>query len=484
MKSSADLKNSSIAAIFHFAKNLDAYRAQGVPNQVQKEMIALFIEINKLIGYLSLTQENLSQIKNLVKPKVGYEEYKKLKRSLELHYKNNSDLNTVAMDIGENITYTNRLLQHGIDYLLDNLKNKDFRNLKPNKAIVTSVPGKGSGSIPQRRQQIAKKKGGFFSFLFNIALLVGLFYAGNYVYENYISNHAGTVQRLMGEYTPGEKLGFKPGKTKGSDTLRLDGPTYMIHAIQDLEPELKNKIPRLNLEIHDGNSTNAIRKLISGEIDVAASSRMPTIEERREAQKRGKVLEDHKVAMDAVVVVVNPVNPVQGLSLDDLRKIYSGYARWSDFGWVGNFAKVEKFAGPPEGGTYTFFKERVMYSEALGEDVLSIVGENPNTGINSMMHMVENNPNAIAFIGAGDMMSFKTVKVLKLSTVLDNKLVSPIIGDSLNTTALRRGEYPLTRYVYLITAGEISKQVDELIKTVRGDGAKAAFAKNGLLSVY
>lgn len=476
MKSSADLKNSTIAAIFHFAKNLDAYRAQGIPNQVQKEMIALFIEINKLIGYLSLSQQDLNQIKSLIRPKIGNEEYKKLKRSLELHFKNNSDLNTVAMDIGENITYTNRLLQHGIDYLLDNLKNKDLKPAKPNKAIVTAVPGKGSGSVPQQRQQVAKKKGGFFSFLFNMVLLAALFYGGKYIYENYISNHAGTLQKVVGEFEPGK--GDKVYKTSSSNTLRIDGPTYMVNAIREMEPQLKNKISKLDLELHDGNSSNSIRKLISGDIDIAASSRMPTIEERKEAQKRGIILEDHKVAMDAVVVVVNPKNPIQGLSIDDLRKIYGGFARWSDFGWASNTTKIEKFSGPPEGGTYAFFKDRVLYSENLADDVTPIVGTS------QMMRMVENNPNAIAFIGAGDMMSFKTVKVLKLSTVLDNKLVSPVIGDALNTTSLRRGEYPLTRYVYLITAGEISKQADDLIQTVCGEDSKAAFAKNGLLSIY
>ncbi len=478
MKSSADLKNSTITAIFHFAKNLDAYREQGISNQVQKEMIALFIEVNKLIGYLSLTQGDLTQIKSFVKPKVGYEEYKKLKRCLELHYKNHSDLNTIAMDIGENITYTNRLLQHGIDYILDNLKTKDFRNIKNLKPIATAVPGKRPGSIPSRRQQLSKKKsGGFFALLWNLAMLVALFYGARYVYENYISGHAGGVQRLVGEYKLGEKLGLKP-KPGGSNNLRIDGPTYMIQAIGELEPKLKARLPRLNLELHDGNSTNAIRKLINDEIDIAASSRMPTIDERRDAQKRGRLLEDHKVAMDAVVVVVNPANPIQQLSLDDLRKIYSGFAKWSDFGWTINSTKIEKFSGPPEGGTYAFFRDRVLYSEAFGDDVIPVVGTS------QMMRMVENNPNAIAFIGAGDMMNFKTVKILKLSTVFDNKGVSPIIADSLNTSALRRGEYPLTRYVYLISAGDISQTAITLIETMSGEESKAAFAKNGLLSIY
>ncbi len=478
MKSSADLKNSTISAIYHFAKNLDAYRAQGIPNQVQKEMIALFIEINKLIGYLSLSQSDLAQIKNFVKPKINYEEYKRLKRCLELHFKNSSDLNTIAMDIGENITYTNRLIQNGIDYILDNLKLKDFRNLKSTKQIVTNVPGKRPGSIPSGRKQVGKKKsGGFFGFMWNIAMLAALFYGGKYVYENYLSNHAGTVQRLVSEYKLDEKFGVSV-KPSISNTLRIDGPTYMVQAIQDMEPQLKNKMSKLSLEIKDGTSTNAIRKLINGEIDIAASSRMPTIDERKEAQKRGRLLDDHKVAMDAVVVVVNSANPMSQLSLDDLRKIYTSNTRWSDLGWTGNFAKVEKFSGPPEGGTYAFFRDRVLYSEVFADDVVPIVGTA------QMMRMIEANPNAIAFIGAGDMMNFKTVKILKLSTVFDNKGVSPVIGDTLNTNALRQGEYPLTRYVYLITAGDVTKNAADLIQTVCSDESKPAFAKNGLLSIY
>jgi|GEM_PF-3152109 len=480
MKSSADLKNSTISAIFHFAKNLDAYREQGVPNQVQKEMIALFIETNKLIGYLSLSQQDLNQIKNIVKPKVGYEEYKKLKRVLELHYKNNSDLNTVAMDIGENISHTNRLLQHGIDYILDNLKIKDFKNNKPSKTIVTAVPGRAAPT--QNRKQVAKKKGGFFSLLFNLALLVALFYGGKYVYDNYLNKHAGNVQQLVKEYGSYTNL-TKIAKPSSNYKLRIFGPTYMVQTIDELEPKLKNIMPKLILELEDGNSTNAIRKLIDGDIDIAATSRMPTVEERKIASQRGKPLADHKIAMDAVVVIVNSKNPIEGLSLDDLHKIFAGFARWSDYGWAGNYAKIDKYSGPPEGGTYGFFKERVMYSEDLGEDVISIVGPNAATGVGSMMRMIENNPNAITFIGAGDVMSFKTVKVLKLSTVFDNKLASPIAGDTLNTTVLRRGEYPLTRYVYLVTAGDITQPQAKLIDTMRGEDAAAVLDKHGLLGI-
>ncbi len=482
MKSSADLKNSTIVAIFHFAKNLDAYKGQGVPNQVQKEMIALFIEINKLIGYLSLSQQDINQIKNITKPKLGYEEYKKLKRILELHYKNNSDLNTIAMDIGENITYTNRLLQHGIDYILDNLKIKDFKNNKPNKTIVTSIPGKQSSSIPQKRKQITRKKGGFFSFLFNMVLLTALFYGGKYIYDNYLNNHAGSVQQLVAEYGSYTNLS-KIAKPSNNYKLRMDGPTYIIQTVDELEPRLKNIMPKLALDLKDGTSTNAIRKLIDGEIDVAASSRMPTVEERKRAARLGKVLADHKIAMDAVVVLVNSKNPVEGVSLDDLRKIFGGYARWSDFGWAGNFAKVDKYSGPPEGGTYSFFKDRVMYSEPLAEDVVAIVGPEASSGMRSMLRMVENNPNAITFIGAGDVMSFKTIRVLKLSAALDDRLISPMAGEELNSTVLRRGEYPLTRYVYLVTAGDITQPVARLIDTVRSEEAASILAKHGLLGI-
>ncbi len=472
MKNSADYKNSVIAAIFHFAKNLDAYKAQGLSNQSQKEMISMFIEINKLIGYLSLSKSDLEQIHNFVKPKLNYEEYKKLKRTLELHFKNNSDLSTIAMDIGDNLSNTNRLLQHGIDYILDNLKNKDFKSKAKSK---TELINKSPKSSP-RQQVRVKKKSGFWSFVRTLIFWALLFYAGKYVYENYISQHTGSVQELITEYRDSGKLSLG-AKPSSSNTLRIEGPTYIILSIKDMEPRLRSQIPGLRLETAESNSSASIRRLMDGAIDVAAASRMPSIEERKQSQRTSRLLTDHKIAMDAVLIVVHPSNPVSKLSVEDLKTIFTGYATWSQFGWPSNPAPIEKFSGPPEGGTYTFMKERVLFSEPFADDVVPVVG------IKQMLKMVENNPNAISFLSLGDLPPESAIRVMRISTVFDAKGCLPMIGSSLNDDALRRGEYPLTRYVYLLTAGDLSQNHVKLIETLRSEAATEAFAKHGLLSI-
>jgi phosphate transport system substrate-binding protein len=73
--------------------------------------------------------------------------------------------------------------------------------------------------------------------------------------------------------------------------------------------------------------------LINGEADLILVARSPSMEEIELAQLSGVELDIRPVALDAFVFIANENNPVDGLSLDEIQRIYTGeLTNWDQVG--------------------------------------------------------------------------------------------------------------------------------------------------------
>lgn len=94
----------------------------------------------------------------------------------------------------------------------------------------------------------------------------------------------------------------------------------------------------IHIKVHAGNSTSAIRDVHIGVADIGGTSRYLVPNETRETGV--KIL---PVAWDALVFIVHKDNPVENISLDQAKAIYTGRIRyWSELG--GNDQKIEVYA--------------------------------------------------------------------------------------------------------------------------------------------
>ena len=79
----------------------------------------------------------------------------------------------------------------------------------------------------------------------------------------------------------------------------------------------------------------AYMNLIEGKTDVIIASRDISRNEKAAAEELGVELETAPLAIDAMVFIVNPKNPVKNLTSDQVRKIYSGeITNWKEVGGV------------------------------------------------------------------------------------------------------------------------------------------------------
>jgi len=109
-----------------------------------------------------------------------------------------------------------------------------------------------------------------------------------------------------------------------SGTIRVGGSTSVEPLMQAMRQEYIALNPGIEIEISGGGSGTGISEAISGVIDIGMSSRALRDTEVDE-------LIDIYIALDGVAIIVNPNNPIDNMSIDQVRDIFTGeITRWSD----------------------------------------------------------------------------------------------------------------------------------------------------------
>ncbi|MEL6385320.1 MAG: PstS family phosphate ABC transporter substrate-binding protein [Cyanobacteria bacterium J06626_18] len=214
-------------------------------------------------------------------------------------------------------------------------------------------------------------------------------------------------------------------------------------------------------------SGTGINMLLANQLSFAQSSRPLTADERQRAEAEGFTLKELPVAIEGLAIAVNPDLAVEGVTIDQLRDIYLGQlTNWSQLG--GPNVPIVAVSRPPEGGTVAFFTEAVLGGATLSGSV-SIINSTTEA-----LRFVGSTPGAIYYASAPEVVGQCTVKPIAVGRQSD-QLVSPYAGsyvppqncpaqrNQINTDALRSGDYPLTRRLFVIVRedGQPDQQAGE-----------------------
>lgn len=192
--------------------------------------------------------------------------------------------------------------------------------------------------------------------------------------------------------------------------------------------------PQAAVELRGGTSREAVSALFAAECDLAVITRELLPEERAAAARGGLELEGYQIARDAVVVVVNPANPVENLALQDLRGIYRGeIARWSELG--GEARPIRVVIQPPDADITAFFLDAVMGGEAITAS--SIYATSDST----VRARVRDDPGAIGYLTLGGLREDQA-RSLRVAPLPGMRYWKP------DLEAIHRGDYPLSRSVH------------------------------------
>lgn len=221
--------------------------------------------------------------------------------------------------------------------------------------------------------------------------------------------------------------------------------------------------PEVRISVTGGGSGTGIASLINGTIQIANASREMSAEEIAEAKKNGITPVKFTVALDAIAVVVNPRNPVKGLTLRQISDMYTGkLARWSAVN--GDDRPIVLLSRESNSGTYVYFLEQVL---RLG-DSKSKTLFSPETLLmpssEGISTEVRQNVNALGYDGLGYVTADQ--KMIAVARTPEGPFVLPSASTVLDTT------YPVSRPLYMYTAGAPTGAVKRYLEWVMGEGQK------------
>lgn len=243
-------------------------------------------------------------------------------------------------------------------------------------------------------------------------------------------------------------------------TVVTAGSTSVQPLSEELAAAFMDANPGITVEVQGGGSGQGIKAIVEKIADFGALSRELKDEEK------GSVAEEYVIAKDGVAVIVNPETAVDNLTIEQIKKIYTGEINnWSEVG--GKDAAIVVVTREEGSGTRGAFTE---ITKILSGDVDSTRKDalvQGSTG--AVLQTVATTPDTIGYISLGSLAD--TVKAVNVEGV------APAMETVLS------GEYKISRPFLYVTGGELTEAAQLYIDFVMGEEGQALVEENGFIKV-
>lgn len=275
--------------------------------------------------------------------------------------------------------------------------------------------------------------------------------------------------------TPGQPNGetFASVQNVPSGLFNYGGSTSWAPIRLAIDPAIQAARPEFRLRYvqptsGSPSSSSGIRMLLDGRLAFAQSSRPILDQEYNQAQQRGFSLKQIPIAIDGLAVAVNPNLNISGLTIDQLKSIYTGKTtNWKQLG--GPDIAIKPYSRPTsDGGTVELFVQDVLGGQRFGSNVEFV------STTTQALQKLSGSPGGIYYASAPEVVSQCTIKPLPLGGK-PGELVLPYQEpfvplsqcpgkrNQLNINAFQSGQYPLTRQLFVVVKqnGQIDEQAGE-----------------------
>ncbi len=244
-----------------------------------------------------------------------------------------------------------------------------------------------------------------------------------------------------------------------ASTLRIDGatalyPVYASFVRNAFEPATDYHHANFGVSHMEDDilsctgTTDAYQRLIDGEVDVIFCAE-PSKKQLEAARDAGVELHLTPIGREAFVFFVNSKNPVTGLTVEQIQRIYTGeITNWKDVG--GRNQKIRAYQRDEGSGSQTALQlvmAGLPLMEPDKEEVIDGMG-----GIFTQVAAYRNYGGALGFsfrFYSNEMVGNNQIRLLALNGVTPTK------------DTIRDGSYPISSYFYAVTASPIGKPAPE-----------------------
>jgi phosphate transport system substrate-binding protein len=253
-----------------------------------------------------------------------------------------------------------------------------------------------------------------------------------------------------------------PWADKSENKISLTGSTTVLPIAQKAAEEFMKANPSVEVSVKGGGSGVGIAAILDGSADIGNASRAIKTKEVINARSKGINAVGNEVAKDGIAMVVHKSNPVDAITLNQLRDIFSGkITKWSQLG--GGSGKIVAVSRDTTSGTYEVFSELVLRGAKLRDDAIMTVSNR------EVAENVKNTEGAIGYLGLAFLSD--EMKVLKVEGVLATE------ANVIN------GTYKVARPLYMYTNGEPSGLVKQYIDYVLSPAGQKIVKEVGYVPV-
>jgi phosphate transport system substrate-binding protein len=242
-----------------------------------------------------------------------------------------------------------------------------------------------------------------------------------------------------------------------SGSLKISGGTAHIPVMKVAAQKIQTANPDIKISIAGGGSGVGIKQVGEGLVDIGNSGRKPT-----EAEFNKYPLKMHQWAIDGVGVVVNPDNPIKGLTTAQIKDIYAGkLTNWKALD--GPDKTINLYTRDKASGT-----RAVFWKKALSKgDISAKAHFVPSNG--AMKTAVAQDPYAIGYVSVGHI----------------DKSVAPVALDGVVPTLdnVKQGKYKVARGLYSNTKGDPTGLAKKFIDYLFSAEGQKIVAEKGFIPV-
>jgi phosphate transport system substrate-binding protein len=220
-------------------------------------------------------------------------------------------------------------------------------------------------------------------------------------------------------------------------------------------------------------SHTGIPALAEGRADIAMLSRPISAGEQATMRQAGFPMMDtvrHEtvVALDGLLVVVAPQNPVRALSIDQIARVFAGeIADWAQLG--GAPGRIDLYVRDENSGTRDSFETMVMEPQRKAISAAAVKLESSS----DLSDRVASDPRGIGFVGFAYRGRARALAVAQPCGITHEP----------SAVAIKTEDYPLARRLFLYTAKQHSIYSADLIHFALSDRAQPVIEGAGYVNL-
>lgn len=446
-------------------------------SNLDEKAIEIILNFQASSKYDKDAEKELLNLKESIKKSIVFlpEEEQKI---IELRFFENLSFAEIENKVQKSKDEIEKLLSSGISKIKKSIKNPQVL-FEDNKSREKESKKKSAGEIDS-------KKLAYFAGFLSIVVFLTVFFVTYALIQKYFSNQmlsfnqpSNFINSLFQSFTTPAKVVKSKKLKKGSNPndIKISGSTSLISLSKKWQDAFSIEFPKYKISLIPSDSNEGINALISGNVDIANSSRPLSYSDIKLAQDNDLELAEYRVALDALVILANKINPIMELSLNDLKRIFNGEVK--------NWNELSPFSSPVlpiareiGSGTNDFVVNRILDGNDFPD---FIQRKKSNQEIDAF---ISQNPGAISYINSGNYpWESKHIKHIKIKNFEDSLSFSAFESGKLNEQAIRYGDYPLSHYLYLITLENYPKKTEVFINWVLSPSGQQVVKYSGLIPV-